>query len=87
MSDILNGVKSLMGKLDKTYITEGAWGYNPQQQDSALDIRDTWLKQSLGNLLTLCRMNGSKDASEAWARIGAMEWIMDILIANKCYNM
>lgn len=62
------------------YLTEGAWGYKPDQNDGTLDLRGNIFSAMCEMVYDMCSKNPySKDfaTDHAWESIGAIEYFFE----------
>lgn len=62
------------------YLTEGAWGYKPNQNDGTLDLRDNIFSAMCEMVYDMCsKKPRSKDLETqyAWESIGAIEYFFE----------
>ena len=62
------------------YLTEGAWGYEPDQNDGTLDLRGNIFFAMCEMVYDMCKENASSETfgtDRAWEALGAIEYFFE----------
>ena len=67
-------------EIKKKHLNEGAWGYQPLENDSVLDIRDKLIKENNEKFLKEIKRLVKGSSNDAWYAIGLCQFLIDLHI-------
>lgn len=79
-NNLINGISNSV----KQSLNEGSWGYDPQDSDSALDLRDIILDKVLDVIYDTCKKQLDKGKCHPYNVVGVIQYFMENL--TKGYN-